>query len=78
MEDFKKYTLAGLLEYLFMIWLERQLPAKQAGPKFKIFHQGYVWKNNSSDFKKIWLLICAISNVYAAFAETLCNFDLLL
>ena len=45
----------GRLILIFLYVLAAQISAGQAGPKFNIVCQR-VWKNNSRDLKKIWLL----------------------
>ena len=44
--------LLSLFEYLFMFWLHRHLPTKQA---LNSKHYAKSGKNTSRDFKKIWL-----------------------
>ena len=48
------FLLFGGLIWIFVYELAVQTSASQAGPKFKTVRQR-VWKNNSGDFKKIWL-----------------------
>ena len=55
LEIILSYPLAGLFEYIFVYVLTAKTSASQAGPEFKTVRQR-VWKNNSRDLKKIWLL----------------------